>query len=426
MNDSTLSISSPLYCNRALAGALFLVLGCAASTNEESVIPTHDANFQPDGSDNKSEIARLRSMGPEGLSLALAAYDEAEAGPAKNEQALLVDAVAAQRYATSSRLYWYTDIEEAKQASAKSDKPILSLRLLGNLDEDFSCANSRMFRTVLYANQKVSNYMRDNFVLHWSSEREVPKVTIDFGQGRVMKSTIAGNSAHYILTSEGRPVDVVPGLYSPNAFVQELEKGLTFAQKWESSGYSIDTLKQYHLSRISAEAIEFGKASAAQQTALIPYRKLAGATNLLAAEVLTVSKLYIEQPVAVQLDESPMNPRAVRDSVNSSETLDSGSRKLIVSMAPSDWGLHPSRLQGEALETMLAELQKRVAGDTLINRHGLHLQIHRIMSESPKLSFEELNARIYSDVFVTPADDPWLGMAQPEGFTGLPADGLSE
>ncbi len=95
-------------------------------------------------------------------------------------------------------------------------------------------------------------------------------------------------------------------------------------------------------------------------------------------------------------------------------------------MAPSDWGLHPSRLQGEALERMLGELQKRVAGDTLINRHGLHPQIRRIMSESPTLTFENLNARIYTEVFVTPADDPWLGMAQPEGFTGLPADGLSE
>jgi hypothetical protein len=39
--------------------------------------------------------------------------------------------------------------------------------------------------------------------------------------------------------------------------------------------------------------------------------------------------------------------------------------------------------------------------------------------------FEQLNKVIYSDVFVTPRSDAWLGMAQPGGFTGLPADGLS-
>ena len=35
-------------------------------------------------------------------------------------------------------------------------KPILSLRLLGKLTDEFSCANSRFFRTVLYPNAEVS------------------------------------------------------------------------------------------------------------------------------------------------------------------------------------------------------------------------------------------------------------------------------
>ena len=33
-------------------------------------------------------------------------------------------------------------------------KAVLSLQMLGNLDEDFSCANSRFFRTLLYSSPK--------------------------------------------------------------------------------------------------------------------------------------------------------------------------------------------------------------------------------------------------------------------------------
>lgn len=35
-------------------------------------------------------------------------------------------------------------------------------------------------------------------------------MTIDFGDGRVMRSTVGGNSAHYIVDVNGRPLDVVP------------------------------------------------------------------------------------------------------------------------------------------------------------------------------------------------------------------------
>jgi len=95
-----------------------------------------------------------------------------------------LDAVCAQKDCAASHLYWYTDLETARAAAKTSGRPILSLRLLGRLDEELSCANSRFFRSVLYANQRVSKELRDRFVLHWQSERPVPKVTVDFGDGR--------------------------------------------------------------------------------------------------------------------------------------------------------------------------------------------------------------------------------------------------
>ena len=59
--------------------------------------------------------------------------------------------------------------------------------MLGRLDEDLSCANSRVFRATLYANQEVSAFLRERFILFWSSERPVPRVTIDYGDGRKLE-----------------------------------------------------------------------------------------------------------------------------------------------------------------------------------------------------------------------------------------------
>ena len=75
--------------------------------------------------------------------------------------------------------------------------------MLGKLTDEFSCANSRFFRTALYANKEISDYLRDNFVLHWQSVRPVPRVTVDFGDGRKLERTITGNSAHYVLDAAG-------------------------------------------------------------------------------------------------------------------------------------------------------------------------------------------------------------------------------
>ena len=98
-----------------------------------------------------------------------------------------LDGIAGQRDCYASQLFWYTDLEKAKAESKATGKPILSLRLMGNLTDEFSCANSRFFRTTLYANKEVSAALRDRFILHWQSVRPVPKVTIDFGDGRKLE-----------------------------------------------------------------------------------------------------------------------------------------------------------------------------------------------------------------------------------------------
>jgi hypothetical protein len=144
----------------------------------------------------------------------------------------VIDQVGAQKYCTSSRLYWYTELASAQAEARKSGKPILSLRMLGKLTDDLSCANSRFFRTMLYANTEISSYLRDHFVMHWESVRPVPKVTVDFGDGRKLQCTLGGNSVHYILAPDGRPIDALPGLFGPSVFIARLREAETTAKAY--------------------------------------------------------------------------------------------------------------------------------------------------------------------------------------------------
>ena len=188
-------------------------------------------------SGDAAAIEELRSLGPAGLEALRAQYaDEINAhitNPTTptDEQwqriTAALDAVAQQKNSYIAGLYWYTDIDAAKKASKTLNKPILSLRLLGKLTDEFSCANSRFFRTVLYPNDEVAAVLRERFVLHWRSVRPVPTVTIDFGDGHKLERTLTGDGLHYILDSQARPLDALPGLYGPRAFL----RGISNAEK---------------------------------------------------------------------------------------------------------------------------------------------------------------------------------------------------
>lgn len=160
-------------------------------------------------------------MGPRGLELFIAKHGSF-ASPS-------LDAVCAQRDAHTSLLYWFTDLDAAIAQARRAARPILSLRLLGRLDEERSCANSRFFRKLLYVDPAINRVLRERFVLHWQSVRPVPKVTIDFGGGKTLTKTLTGNSTHLVLDSSGRPVDALPGLFSAQVFAQLLVRAHALA-----------------------------------------------------------------------------------------------------------------------------------------------------------------------------------------------------
>ena len=163
----------------------------------------------------------FRSMGPAGLPAFLRQHGSFASAA--------LDAVCAQKDAHTTLLYWFTDLDAAIAEARRTKRPILSLRLLGRLDEELSCANSRFFRKSLYLDPAINRTLRERFVLHWQSVRPVPKVTIDFGNGKALVKTLTGNSTHLVLDVHGRPVDALPGLFTAEVFAQLLARARAMA-----------------------------------------------------------------------------------------------------------------------------------------------------------------------------------------------------
>jgi len=395
-----------------------------------------------------TNLAELRARGPAALDELLARYDRLLARDAAMDPGWdpAIDEVAGQHYATTSRLYWYTDLAAAEQEAHRLHRPILALRMLGDLRDDLSCANSRLFRTTLYANRALSAFLRANFVLYWSSERPVPTVTIDFGDGRKLVRTTTGNSAHYVLDEDGHVLDVLPGLYAASVFQTELTKSLAFAARVRgmTDAARIRETVAYHTAALrAADQAWIERAPASYLRGPQPVR---GSTEALArAQRLASSKAGIETPDLIAMgflqpgdiaEDAPEwsaigqqvwglvggDAAGPRPGTAAHPILDEQSVGL-VAMLHDAGPVEQSATAGQ-LASVIARLEQHIAADTAHNELRLRQDIRRHIVDQAVTDFAPLNAWIYEVVFATPKADPWLGLRARTTFTGLPGDGV--
>ncbi|MDP9192828.1 MAG: hypothetical protein M3P06_14090 [Acidobacteriota bacterium] len=338
-----------------------------------------------------------------------------------------LDKVCAQKDCHASRLYWYTDLDQAKEASRRMGRPILSLHLLGRLDEELSCANSRFFRTLLYSDDSIATILRDQYVLHWHSVREVPRVTIELGGGRVIRQTIAGNSAHYLLNAHGAPLDVLPGLYSPAAFRSQLEEWVTL-YRTTSSGSDREALTRHHLQRLtetSASALELGIDRTPYEGVQAVWAAQMQSRSKAATEVTTLrqlkldsgryAKLFRPQGAAVTAEAQPVERKAPRES-DVWRTIGEQEKGGVVF---SESTLQLMRTKQTLTDALLDNLRRTVAADTAFNEYDLHRRVHEWFALGDVTNLHSLNERVYDELFLTPSTDPWLGLLPEETFTGI-------
>jgi hypothetical protein len=459
-----------------LLAALSLVaaLNCAPASRSAPSTNTTDLSalavqaVSPDRAEARSAIAKLRDAGPAGLQALVSAHAEQIQTHSGHSRSLLLetplsdnaawerlraalDVVGQQRDCYVSQLYWYTDFEQAKAAAKAAGKPILSLRLLGRLDEEFSCANSRFFRTTLYANRDVAHFLRANFVLHWKSVRPVPRVTIDFGDGRKIERTITGNSIHYVLDAQGRVIDALPGLYGPRAFLCSLALANDAAQRATilDGQARADFLRQFHRDRIAAIATQWaddldkiGKAlPAITSVAASPQRADSSLSpSAVMACRLTVLKSGVENPIlsaiSVRRDLQPSQLEASTDEeswgrIASLHAMDAklDARTAVLIRAKNPTAAAAGRLTRskavleDPLLRVIRNLETSIAEDTVRNEYLLHAKIHEWLSSAPA-SVDQLNTKVYAELFLTPDSDPWLGLVPRDTFTALENNGL--
>ena len=385
-------------------------------------------------------IEELRSLGPAGLETLRRQYsneiDRHIANPTTavtsewQRITMALDAVSQQRNSYVSGLYWYTDIDQAKKAAAESGRPILSLRLLGKLTDELSCANSRFFRTVLYANNSVSATLRDHFVLHWQMVRPVPLITIDFGDGRKLERTITGNSIHYVLDSDGKVIEALPGVYGPATFSRALAnaESLFVSLKGKSYVEKQAILTNYYRSRVDQISVAW-----LEDVKTIGGKQPEGVSVLvnekgeaLSIMPLAVSKAVTEATVLRAMtagsdalgritDEQAWRKIAALHSKDSA--LDQQSIALIKKQNP--------QLDSKAFSDMLDGFQKSIALDSVRNEYCMHTQLLAWMSrETWRNDLEKFNEKVYAELFLTPKSDPWLGLLMPNTYTAIDNGGV--
>lgn len=261
-----------------------------------------------------------------------------------------LDREAGQKDAAKSGLFWYTDLNEARAAATASGKPILSLRLLGRLDEELSCANSRFFRKTLYVDPSVIDLLKRRFVLHWESVRPVPLVTIDYGNGTKVTRTLTGNSIHYLLAPNGRLIDGLPGLIDAPTFARELTAFADLVQGGPKLGNA--QVAAYYDDRLRVIA---------QSPAAAPVARL----ELRPAD-LAMSRTAAKSMVQTAVLKSVRNPSTY------------------------------------------------VMQDTLRNQRELRPRLIEWLRASPSPDLKTFNARVYAELFATPLNDPLMGLDLPD------------
>ena len=207
---------------------------------------------------------------------------------------------------------------------------------------------------MIFANPAVRAFIAANFVPAWESVRDVPTVTIDFGHGRTLKRTVNGNVATYLCAPDGRVVDILPGLSTPEAYLQDLRAVAA-------------------LLKLSPEAV-----AAHHHARRFP------------PLVVEAEKPTLDAGKTLRIE-----PR-VKKAIGVDRSVDLSKVK----------GIEP-RVKRALLDSDRALLE----ADTLSNRQVRKPMIHELLGERSWTS-PELTKRVYRDILNCDLDDPYLGLGE--------------
>lgn len=414
----------------------------ADSTNNPKELAVQSVSDNP--KDAEIAIKELRELGAAGLQTLFETYaadienfkKTGESTERWQRIAKALDMVAMQKDVYASKLFWQTDLTKAQAEAKRTNKAILSLRLLGNLNEEFSCANSRFFRAILYPNAQISNHLRENYILHWQSVRPAPKITIDFGDGRKIERTITGNSIHYILNKDGEVIDALSGLNNPQVFLEFLQTGsnlmkqmpgLTYNSAEYSSSYTMFRGQKHRT--LTSQMNRFGKQLKLEfDTNRKPVRNYEEMPAAISAMTVATTKMIAEMPDLKNITADMTrygeeqinleNWKQIAKLSGKQAKLDENSIAFIRRQNAKN------NLSEQEFTSMIAKLEEFVSIDTARNEFLLRPTILVWLVKGEDKDLTKLNERIYSQLFLTPSSDKWLGLYAPDIYTALDGNGI--
>lgn len=224
---------------------------------------------------------------------------------------------------------------------------------------------------MLFSNAQVAGCINRWFEPVWESIRPVPILRLDFGNGNVVTRTLNGNIATYVCTPEGQVLDVLPGIYTASAYLQQLDQFRLLANYVSRKDDAVKKsgaakLREYHEAR--AAALHKGEAGPRF------------------VNMADLSKRVIEGGVKAVLVSAPESARPARASAPEPAPKFDSKRD------GSDW----------------AALVK----DTEINETVRRRQIHEQLAKAGQVRPKDVTKWVYREVLHADLDDPYLGLGK--------------
>lgn len=310
---------------------------------------------------------------------------------------------------------------------------------------------------MLLSDPETAKLLNTEFVPCWDTVRPVPLVTIDFGNGRTLKRTLAGNTVISICAADGRVLDAYPGVYTPTAFKGQISDTLGLFRK---------------LTAAPAPAEQAAELAAWHREQFVKGVRAEGAR-------LTLSKAFVESPLLAALGVPPAKafgygqaapvgdaPPAVTVPATPSRVLTTTSKAVVQSsvlkaLTPSQVspatpvppGVQPQGLVAQNVDPLvdpqaafaqfserIEDVSKRAASvrqlrrtttgpeapkktpeqigkeaveaDSTINVQAIRPAVHLwFMANGAPRDARSVRDVMYRDLLHVPVDDPYLGLA---------------
>lgn len=222
--------------------------------------------------------------------------------------------------------------------------------------------------------------------------RPVPIVTIDFGEGHVVTRTLHGNVATYICSPDGAVLDVLPGIYDPRAYLDQLGQ-LRLLFEYVKQGATTPALAEYHSRHADALAHYSVPGKFLQ-------RKTAdtSAMNLSKSAIELSFKYRVTSKVTLENDQSANSLMRL-----ASRLVSPARKNPLISQLPSKVPL--SSIEDLSNWDALVE-------DTRLNETYRRQSIHEKLSRLPSCKPKDIMHWLYKEVLHCDIEDPYLGLGK--------------